>query len=148
MKIKFNWGTGIFIVITLFLSFFIGVIIFSFNQKINFVSKDYYPKEIEYQKQIEKIKNYNALNQSVNCVLSQNKIKICFPEFFRNKEVKGEIHFFYIKDYEQDTKYYIKFDSDICQTINVENFPKGRYYVKIDWTIDSVSYFKEFKIKI
>ncbi len=49
---KFNWGTGIFIFLILFLLAAAGFIVFAFNQDVNLVHKDYYEKGVNYTEQM------------------------------------------------------------------------------------------------
>ena len=65
MKIQFNWGTGILLVIIVFFGLMIAMVVFSMNQEVNLVSPDYYPKGIDYDKQIEKTKNLQLLGSKV-----------------------------------------------------------------------------------
>ena len=53
---KFNWGTGIFIFLALFLLGSAVFIIFAVRQDVNLVHKDYYEKGVDYTEQM----NVNA----------------------------------------------------------------------------------------
>ncbi len=50
---KFNWGTGIFTFLALFLMAAAAFIIFAFRQDVNLVHKDYYQKGVDYNEQID-----------------------------------------------------------------------------------------------
>ncbi|MCK5731196.1 MAG: FixH family protein [Draconibacterium sp.] len=50
---KFNWGTGIFIFLILFLLACTAFMIFAARQGINLVHKDYYEKGVNYTEQME-----------------------------------------------------------------------------------------------
>ena len=113
MKIKFNWGTGIFLVIVAFVAFFVSFIIYSFSHEINLVSEDYFPEEIAYEKTIQKIKNTQNLKQSVSLNIQDELLDVIFPENFDFDKIEGNIHFFYITDYKQDKKYIIDLNNKI-----------------------------------
>ena len=70
MKFKFNWGTGIFIFITLFLLVNAFVIYKSFQQRNDLVEEEYYPQGLEYQKQIDRFAKANALSAKISDVNS------------------------------------------------------------------------------
>ena len=55
MKLKFNWGTGIFIFIIIGILWYIFLVIFSMKQDFYLVEDDYYSQGINYDKHIEKI---------------------------------------------------------------------------------------------
>ena len=49
---KFNWGTGIFMFLALFLLASAAFIIFAVRQDVNLVHKDYYEKGVDYTEQM------------------------------------------------------------------------------------------------
>ena len=53
MKLKFNWGTGIFLFLVVFLLACAAFIYFAFTQDVNLVHKDYYEKGVNYTEQME-----------------------------------------------------------------------------------------------
>lgn len=147
MKIKFTWGTGIFITIIIFVSFFTSFIIFSLTQDINLVSKDYFPEEIAYGQKLDKIKNADALKDKITVEQKENKLIIIYPQNFKNKNISGKIKFYYVTD----SKFDIDIDINITdhkQIINLLKYKKGRYYLQIDWKNIETEYFQEFKITI
>lgn len=149
MKIKFNWGTGLFITIILFISFFVSFIIFSFSKERNLVTKDYFPDEIAYDLKLEKIKNTNALEQKINTNLTGKNLEIVFPDYFKKSEkINGTITLYYIKSYKQDKKYKINTDKSNKQFINCEKMPAGRYKINIDWEYDGKKYYQQNEIEL
>ena len=91
MKIKFTWGTGIFITIIIFVSFFTSFIIFSLTQDINLVSKDYFPEEIAYGQKLDKIKNADALKDKITIEQKEDQLVIFYPKNYENENIKGII---------------------------------------------------------
>ena len=65
MKIKWHWGTGILIAIILFIGLMITLVFLSSRQEFHLVEKDYYPKALEYQQQIDKEQNSLKLSEKV-----------------------------------------------------------------------------------
>lgn len=146
MKIKFNWGTGIFIVIIAFVGFFISFIIFSQTQEINFVTEDYYTQGINHQEKIDKKKNTDALGEDISVQLNnEQNFAIKFPAFFKGKKVSGNIQLYYVTDGRQDKNVKIELDENLNQIINTQDLPKGRYFFKIDWQAGGKSYYYENK---
>lgn len=147
MKIKFTWGTGIFITIIIFVSFFTSFIIFSLTQDINLVSKDYFPEEIAYGQKLDKIKNADALKDKITIEQKEDQLVIFYPKNYENENIKGIIKFYYITDSKFDIEIKINF-TDHKQIINLLKYKKGRYYLQIDWKNIKTEYFQEFKITI
>ncbi len=142
-KINWNWGTGITIVIILFLILAIGTTIFFMNQKVDLVASDYYKRGIEHQRQIEKETRSNALGDSVTIFPEAGFIKLTFPKPRTANEYKGKIQFYRPSDSSKDFIVDLKIDPAGLQLIPVKNIIKGYWHVQIDWSRDSIEYYKE-----
>ncbi len=141
MKLKFNWGTGIFIVILIFLGTIALRIYLSYRQDLNLISEDYYPKEILFQETINKKKNLNELDEKVDIIINKENIVITFPTFFSQKTMNGEIWLYRPSDSKLDLHIPLKADAGLQQKIPVENLLHGKWVVIIDMECDSVSYY-------
>jgi len=102
MNIKFNWGTGIFTVIAIFIITMLSIIVFSFSQKVNLVTPEYYPKGVQYEDHINKIKNASLLKEKVIYERDDNKVILSFPEEFADKVINGTVQFYFVTDFEKD----------------------------------------------
>jgi len=145
---KLNWGFGIFVTIVIFISGMLTLVYLSFQEKINLVHKDYYPKEIAYQKQIDRIRNVAELQESIKIETTLEDIKITFPAFFKEKQNKGTILVYRPSDYELDKQVELKLDANLMQVLDIKDLPKGKYYVKIDWTSLEKEYYFESEVFI
>jgi len=142
MKIKWNWGTGIFLTIVAMLSFLAFMVNKTFDYKINVVSDDYYENGLNHSKQMKKIENSLKLDGDLTIIYTD----ICtvqFPTFFKNKEISGEILFFRPSDFSQDKSFEIALDSNLQQNFALDNFLKGKYIVKVNVNCDSIDYYLE-----
>ncbi len=148
MNIKFNWGTGIFIFIVLFIITMIGIIIFSFNQKVNLVTPEYYPKGVKYEDHITKVKNTSLLKDKIHLERTDDKIILSFPDEFTADEISGTVQFYYVTDFEKDYKFAIKLNEDRKQNIQIKGFAAGRYILKIDWKDGNKAYFQEIDFNL
>jgi hypothetical protein len=148
MKIKFNWGTGIFIFIALFLLANAVVIYFSFQQKNDLVAEEYYPQGLEYQKQIDRFAKTNALSGKI--VISEDKdgLVILYPADLKGKDLKGEVVFFRPSDENADFQDSISFDTAMIQRIAVDKFIRGKYVAKFLWEMDGKEYAHESVFRI
>ena len=139
---KISWGTKLAIGASIYVIGILTFVGFSTTQKINLVSKDYYPKEVVYQEQIDKIKNAKELKDNIEIIQENESLQIQFPANMHN-QVKGEIIFYRPADYEFDIKTAIKIDEDGLQELNTNQLLKGMYTIKIDWEHDGVGYYIE-----
>ena len=148
MKIKFNWGTGITIVIILFLGTVFWRIYLAAGVKIDLVSDDYYPKELKYQEQIDRVENSNTLSAKVKVIHQSNVVNVLFPNDFEGKQVQGILHFYCPSNFERDFSEKINLSDSLNQQIDVNKLDKGRFILKIYWESDSVTYYAEHELMI
>jgi len=139
---KINWGTKIRIAASVYVIDILAFVGFSATQNINLVSKNYYPKEVKYQDQINKINNANNLTESVSIQQNDGKIHIQFPQNLQ-QGIEGNITFYRPADYKQDLQFKIALNEASVQILDSKNLQKGRYTVKIDWVQKNVPYYKE-----
>ena len=147
-KTKFNWGWGIFIVLMLFFGTIIFRIILSLGIEDDVITKDYYHKELNYEKEIQKQKNTNQLAEKISIYQTGNFVIITFPKFFNYNTIKGNVQFYCPSKTSKDLLFKIEPDSNNVQKFSISNFSEKRYQIKIDWTSDSISYYQEFNINL
>ena len=140
---KISWGLGILLVIIGFLAVSFGTIIFSFSQDVNLVTDNYYEKEVVYQQQINRIKKTNELPDQLSIKALESLVLLEFPHIFEPEEILGEILFYRPSDRYHDVKYKIKIDSSNQFIIPTGNLRKGMWRVKVDWMVNSESYYNE-----
>ena len=148
MKFKFNWGTGILIFITLFLLANAVVIYLSFQQRNDLVTEEYYPEGLEYQKQIDRLANSQALSLKIEISESAGGLLITYPQDMKGKVVKGQVVFFRPSDERADFHDSIMFDSSMVQRIPLQKMIKGKYIAKFLWTMNGKEYAQESLVRI
>ena len=145
---KFNWGTGILIVIILFLLGIGSLVYISFQHKINLVYKDYYPKEIVHQQMIDRVRNTHRLKKEVQVSYRGDRLEVIFPDVFNFDEVNGNILFYRPSDFEDDVTYPIALSDSGTQNISTRELLKGKYIVKMEWEYHDSGYYFEKSIHI
>lgn len=143
MKIRFNWGTGIFIVITFIFLGVIGFFIFSAHLDINLVESNYYEKELVYEERISHMRNAGNLHEKVVVQQQAGAIVIQFPDTARNSGITGTIWFYRPSDEGKDFTVPIRLDDSLRQVIDKKGTFPGKYLVKIDWIMAQVPYYQE-----
>ena len=135
MKLKINWGTGIFIAM---LSFMIFILSFVYKAvaldeyQHELVSEDYYKDELHYQEEIDKMNNANVLKQDISLRNSNQGIHIRFPEEIDESSIQGEISFIRLSNGKLDFSEVIVL-SGHEQLIPTDKLVPGKWIVKIDW---------------
>lgn len=90
---KINWGTGIVIAIVGFISFIMYFVIsMSTDKKFShdLVTDSYYEKELNYQNDIDAIKNAKQLAEDVRVEKSEEGLKIFIPKSLQSNG-KGKV---------------------------------------------------------
>ena len=145
---KWNWGTGIFIVIGLFLGACAAFIIYSRGQKWSMVEEDYYPKELRHEEKLVKMRNANSLIDPLTITMEQENVVIRFPDEFKGKELKGKIDIYRPSDESLDLAIPFVPDTALVQLIPLKRLSRGRYVVKVEWSSEGKDFFKEQDIFI
>jgi hypothetical protein len=145
---KFNWGTGMVLVLVVFMAG-IGVMVYiAFKNNINLVHEDYYPRELAHQTMIDKRNNALALPKQVSIEYDSDYIEVGFPDFFNFEKIKGEIHLFRPSSGIKDLYFLINPDSLGKQQIPTAALDKGKYIVKVEWEFDNIFYYTEKNVYI
>ncbi len=137
---KFNWGHGIIVVIVLGVMSFLTLVFITTRERIDMVTEDYYPKELKYDDQIEKLKNYNALTQKVEVTLHDGLL-IQFPDNIADAaSINGLVHLYRPSDKELDVEATIKLNQSYQMVIPKNDLRSGKYELIIEWKANGQPY--------
>ncbi|MFV9550295.1 FixH family protein [Algibacter sp. PT7-4] len=143
---KFNWGTGIVMAFIGFISFIMYFIItMNVNNKYDhdLVSDNYYADELQYQNDINKLKNTKTLIENISYKKTTNGLLIKFPETLDYKNIKGKLFLYRPSNKQLDFETAISL-SNSNLLIPDNRLVDGRWNIKIDWQYNGKSYlFKE-----
>jgi len=145
---KFHWGHAIFLVIIFFLAAMTWIIVFSFSQKVNLVTPEYYPKGVNFEDHINKVRNTAKLKSKITYKKEANKLILTFPKEALSDTISGTVQFYYITDFEKDQKIDVKIDKQGKQEFKLNSFLPGRYILKIDWASGKNQYYQEIDINL
>jgi hypothetical protein len=145
-KPLFSWGWGIAIFYGLFLVIAIGSAIFTSTLDYFLVSEDYYQEGIEYQNQIDKVKRTIELGESVNWFYNPNSQIVQFQ--YPAQLSSGKVVFYRPSNSNLDKFVKIDKDENNQQSINVSNWQKGFWKIKVDWELNEEMYYNEGSIDI
>ena len=145
MKIKWNWGTGIFLALIAMMAFVGFLVSKTFEYKINKVSDDYYERGLNHTEQMKRVENTRLYAQDFEVIYAENCV-VKFPNYFIDKKMDGQIVFFRPSDYEQDKRFDISLDENGEQAFELDHFLKGRYVVKVTFEVDDIPYYMEQEI--
>ncbi len=128
-----NWGWRIALFLTLFISFILYMVIYSFGRTNDLVSEDYYNQEIQYQKNIDAQEKGLYLAKDIRIDSKENVIEIQFPTSFEREIEKGDISFYRPDNAKLDRSFPMKLDQNNIQSINKSEIASGFYKITIQF---------------
>jgi hypothetical protein len=147
MKIKWNWGTKLVIAMAAFMIMVLSFVVVMFQQDINLVEKDYYPKGQAHQELIVKIRQTMPYANDILASFENEEISVVFPAFFRPESTKGTVHLYHRIDDAHD-----RFSDLVLNENGIFTYPashlSGRYILKISWHQDDTEYYTEKNVTI
>jgi hypothetical protein len=149
MSIKFNWGTGIFIFIVIFLISMLGMVYLSFQENNELVEDAYYPQGMEYQQQIDRKAKVKLLSATITTQQVDKTIVVTYPdEFAEFGFEEGQVYFYRPSSQESDLREAMQPDTTLHQYFTLEKFRAGKYIVKYSWTMQGEEYYDEQSLMI
>jgi len=142
MKLRFTWGTGIFLAMLSFMIFILSFVYKSIameEYQHELVSEDYYKDELHYQVEIDKMNNSNSLSQNIKLANSKEGILVSFPKDIEQASIVGSIYFQRLSNEKLDFTEEIKL-TDHHQLIPDERLVSGKWIVKVDWETKQEKY--------
>lgn len=136
-----NWGKWIIVSFVLFAIFIGTLVVVCVRQDISLVATDYYKQELEYQNQIDRNRNTQALSIKPNIHIVKSALQISYKELSRLQ--KGELKLFRPSNEASDLIFELKPTSDSVLIFDVQNREKGMYKAQMKWSMDEKEYYLE-----
>lgn len=139
---KINWGTGIVIGMTLFISFILYLV---FNMLTDerfdhdLVTEEYYKKELLFQQEIDAETRGNALAENISDRRIKNGWLIEFPEDLKLSEISGILSFYRPSNAKLDFDIPLNLETNRIEVPD-ENLIPGRWNIYIHWEYQGESY--------
>lgn len=141
-----NWGKWIVVSFIMFTMFIGTLVVICVRQDITLVSKQYYREELDYQNQIERIENTNALAESPDITIVNDSLRITYVRF-RNME-NGQLKLFRPSDPRLDRQYDLLNSTQQSQAFSIGDLQKGLYKARLFWEQDGKEFYLEKTIVI
>jgi hypothetical protein len=142
-RIKLNWGTGITLTYSAFTFAILCFVVYSFSQKIDLVSTDYYAKELAFQQQIDAAENSRSMAEKLVITSAGKELEIHIPKSLRNELIVGELELFCAANASNDSKFHFETNSLEKHRIHLEKVSAGRYTAKLKWNQNGKAYYSE-----
>ncbi len=122
-----NWGKGIIIAMALFMGFILFLVVNILLQTVDLESEDYYKKEINYEKEITAMKNFNTINTRIIVFSNSEFVVFQLPEKTQITEV--EIRFFRPNNTKLDKLFQV--DGTKTYLVPKKVLEKGNYSIQL-----------------
>jgi nitrogen fixation protein FixH len=142
---KSRWGIGIFALYGGFVVFILICVAFASLQSFDLVESDYYQKGLDYQQRIDRVNRTATSGGSpgFGYDAAQNAIVISFPASISAESLGGVVTLFRPSNAQWDRTIPLRLASDNRQIISAEALAKGRWRIKIDWSVGDTAYYAE-----
>lgn len=138
-----NWGKSIVLAFVLFAMLIFSMVYISMQNDVNLVAHNYYEEELAYEDQMNRIRNFEALEYKPTIIRSGDQIVLSFPIQVADRIDSGELHFFRPSDHSADKKIKLKLDQSYQQSFPLSAFTTGLWKTKLSWKSAQKEYFFE-----
>lgn len=142
-RIKWNWGTKIFLVYAVFVVGMLTLVYMCTQQHFDLVRSDYYEAEIAHQQLMNSHQNTMNLEQQPSIVVNGAAVAISIPEGLQ--VANGEAYFYRPDNAVFDKK--IAFSQNEV-TVDPQQLQHGLYTLKLTWESNGKQYYYEDKVFI
>lgn len=141
-KRRWNWGWGVATVYTLFALATLAFAAYSFTQKVELVSADYYSKGNDFDQHAGRVRNSQALAKPVQQSYDASKrvLTLRFPQAVS----KGSVLLYRPSESGLDQTFVLHCDSNNEMIIPTSSLIQGHWRVQIEWESEGKSFYDEF----
>ena len=134
----------------LFIVVLFTMVYISVTTEFSLVAENYYEQEINYEDQLNSIRNYNALTQQPEFQFDRSKgeISLTFDPSLAEAIKEGKVVFFRASNARYDQEVPLTLDDQHRFKVSSSSLLKGAWTIKLSWMDDSLSYYKEIKFVI
>lgn len=145
-----NWGKGIILSFVLFIAVIFTMVYISVNTEFSLVADNYYEQEINYDDQLERIRNFNALVEKPNFDFDRNKglISLSFAPDLAQAVKDGSVVFFRASGAKHDKELPLLLNDVHQFAVSSNTLLKGAWTLQLSWTDGLKEYYHEIKFVI
>ncbi len=139
------WMWSLTASIVVFIVFFVGFAIWTFQDDVELVYDNYYDKDIVFEQQIMRVARTQALPFQPGLKYYQNAqvLEVKFPLALGHTPTGGEVLLFRPADLHQDRLFPLVLIGDSLQTIELRDLDPGLWRIKLNWSSGGEEYYLE-----
>ena len=145
-----NWGKGIILSFVLFIGVIFTMVYISVNTEFSLVSENYYEQEINYEDQLNRMRNFNALKEQPSFDFDRRKgeINLHFTPDLASALKEGKVVFFRASNARYDKELPLKLDDSHRFSVASASLLKGAWTLQLTWSDGQKEFYKEIKFVI
>jgi nitrogen fixation protein FixH len=144
---KWNFGTGIAVVYSIFALSMLTAAIRSTHYDVGLVKKDYYADDLNYQQHFNKIQNEKGSIERLKMERdTEGSLILQFPK--TQTPPNGTIMFFRPSKVGIDQTFDLKTNADNTMVIPTKTMLRGAWKIQIDWTANGTAFYREENITL
>ena len=136
---KFNWGTGIFIFLVIFVITAVSFVIFTLQFDANLVYEDYYEKGVDHTEQMRLENRSRTYSDAFSASSENGAILVSIEENLSSRIDSGNIHVYRPSDRRRDLNVPLTSHQKNL-TIPEDKLISGRYILLIAWYSEGIKY--------
>ncbi len=139
---KINWGTGLAIVMVLFIAFIMYFVVkISTDKKYDYdlVTEEYYKKEMVYQQEIDAEENSNSLESKITGEKVADGYLLTFPKNIDYSKIEGNVFLYRPSNKQLDFQLPLKISSPSL-LIPDQRLVAGRWNTIVQWNYEGKDY--------
>jgi hypothetical protein len=148
MTLRWNWGTGMFVVYGVFAVATSAVVAFSMRERVDLVSDDYYDQAVRLDARRQAEARAAALGPafSITADAASQRVLIAWPAGAPIES--GTVTLYRPSDASKDRVSPIAPDRDGRQQISLAGLAMGRWMVQVSWQSGGQAYYAEREITV
>jgi nitrogen fixation protein FixH len=140
---KWNFGTGIAVVYSIFALSMLAAAIRSTHYNVGLVKKDYYADDLNYQQHFNKIQNEKRSGERLK-IEPDTEGTCIILRFPKNQPAPtGTVTLFRPSKVGIDEMLVIKTDVENGMHVPVKTLMRGAWKIQIDWTANGTAFYRE-----
>jgi hypothetical protein len=139
-----NWGKGIIITMAAFMSFILFMVFTLMSKSTDLESEDYYKKEIEYEQEMNALKNASQLKENAKINLTEEFVVVVLP----TKEQVSNVQIALFRPNNKKKDKLLNENNSKTIMIAKNTLLKGRYNVAIKYEVNGKKILQKEEIMI
>ncbi|MBC8374516.1 MAG: FixH family protein [FCB group bacterium] len=144
------WMWGLTATIVVFIAFFVGFAIWTFQDDVELVYDNYYDKDVVFDQQIKRVARTQALPFKPILTYHQTTqvLDVKFPLALGHMPTDGEVLLFRPADLHRDRLFRLILEGDSLQLIELPDMDQGLWRIKLNWTSGGEEYYLEQSLMV